>query len=133
MKFVLSLILSFFSIDKIHLYKLDHLFSVYDSLFFFFLYFIYKEKNGLFSYIRYIIYSPCSSFTMRYHQHTSCCALFCLEQQPTQCKRERNQAQLFFIREEKDILSLDVLRTYGKQIEDEEQTRYRGVCVWVCR
>jgi hypothetical protein len=34
MKFALSLILSFFFVDKMHVCKFDHLFSVYDSLFF---------------------------------------------------------------------------------------------------
>lgn len=65
--------------------------SLCTTVFFFLLSFsiLYvKKKNGVFSYIRYRIYSPCSFFKVRYHQRTSCCALslslFCLGQQPTQ-------------------------------------------------
>lgn len=129
MKFALSLLLSFFfSIDKnTCVCKFDHLFSMYDSLFFLLsfsiLYLKKKKRNDVFSYIRYRIYSPCSFFTVRYHQRTSCCSLslpLALNSNQRNVK-EKEILLTFFLsgEKEKEILGIYVLRQ-------------RCVRLWVC-
>jgi hypothetical protein len=85
-KFALSLILSLFFYRQNACVQVRSFVLYIRQSFFFLLSFsiLYvKEKNSVFSYIRYIIYSPCSFFTMRYHQRTSCCALsLCLSLLP---------------------------------------------------
>ncbi len=119
-----------------HVCKFDHLFSTYDSLFFLLLSFsiLYVKKRMACSpYIRYIIYSPCSFFTVRYHQRTGCCALSLslvnLEQQPTLCKRKRNTKlfiALFFTRAERK-------RKRNTWYLCPKTSRWRGVCMGVGR